>query len=137
MKDIVTTIIESLEQLRGKSGPQITNALKRIGGGEDGSMVDGLIQIVSMLNEDKVQCVKNARVSGIVIGAVGTASVIGGIHLYSKHKEKKQCREKMEQVAEILRQEAAIADNESTLSVETEVPTENKDVIPAEANPIA
>lgn len=129
MKDIGTKVLESLEQLRGKSSSQITNALKRIGGGEDGSMVDGLIYIVTMLNKDKHRCVTLAGIGGIGIGIAGTV-------IYTKQKEKTQCRKKIERVAEILRQEAAINNNESVPHAETEVPTENKDVIPVEANPI-
>lgn len=136
MKNMETMIMNMLMQLRGKSADYITKFLKEWGG-ENGTMADGVINIVQMIIEENRERVIKVGVGCFAMGAVGTASVIGGIHLYSKHKEKKHCREKMEQVAEILRQEAAIANNESTLPVETEVPTENDDVIPAEANPIA
>ena len=54
---------------------------------------------------------------GMVIGIVGTSIIGAGIYLYSKYRDKMQCREKMQEVVEILKQEVALA-NEEKISVE-------------------
>ncbi len=104
--------MEDLILLKGKSADHVTSFLKRCGGGEDGTMIDGLINIVGMLNTDKAISVKNARLGGVAMGAIGTAIIGGGITLYIRHREKKQCREKMQEITEILKQEVALSDAE-------------------------
>lgn len=58
MNNTTTLIIEDLSHLKGKSADHVTRFLKRCGGGNESTMVDGLIKIVRMLDEDKVHCVK-------------------------------------------------------------------------------
>ncbi|GAB5081771.1 hypothetical protein Osc1_09440 [Hominimerdicola sp. 21CYCFAH17_S] len=112
MNNTTTLIIEDLSHLKGKSADHVTRFLKRCGGGNESTMVDGLIKIVRMLDEDKVHCVKNARVGGITIGVICTAIIGGSAYLIHKHREKCQSRKKMQEVAEILKQEVALADEE-------------------------
>lgn len=123
MNDIEMILKENLKQLRGKSADHITNFLKNCGGGENGTMVDGIINMLDMLNEDKLHSVKQAKMHGIAIGVTGTSIIGGGIYLYIKYRDKKQCREKMQEVVEILKQEVSLA-NEEKISV-----AENEEIV--------
>ena len=80
-------------------------------------MIDGIINMIDMMNRDKLHSVKKAKMDGMVIGIVGTSIIGAGIYLYSKYRDKMQCREKMQEVVEILKQEVALA-NEEKISVE-------------------
>ncbi|MBQ3601111.1 MAG: hypothetical protein II992_07940 [Lachnospiraceae bacterium] len=117
MKDIEMVLKNNLNQLRGKSADHTTNFLKNCGGGENGTMIDGIINMIDMMNRDKLHSVKKAKMDGMVIGIVGTSIIGAGIYLYSKYRDKMQCREKMQEVVEILKQEVALA-NEEKISVE-------------------
>ena len=117
MNDIGAILKANLKQLRGKSADHITNFLKNCGGGEKGTMVDGIINMLDMLNEDKFHSVKQAKMHGIAIGAAGASIIGGSIYLYTKYRDKKRCREKMQEVVEILKQEVALA-NKEKISVE-------------------
>lgn len=117
MNNTTTLLMDDLSLLKGKPADHVTHFLKNCGGGEDGTMVDGLIYIFSMLDDDKSYCVKNARISGIAIGAIGSAVVVGGAYLIHKHCEKVQNRKKIQEVAEILKQEIVLA-NEEQLPVD-------------------
>ena len=112
MNKTTTLIMEDLFHLKGKSADHITRFLKRCGGGEDSTMVDGLINIVGMLDADKTYSVRNARIGGIAIGAIGTIVIGSGAYLIHKHREKCQSRKKIQEVAEILKQEVALANQE-------------------------
>lgn len=136
MNNSTAFLMEYLTLLKGKSADHITRFLKKCGGGEDGTMIDGLINIVEMLNADKIANVKNARIGGIAIGAIVMVIIGGGINLCIKHMEKKQCCEKIQEVAEISKQEVSlaneeklpedenniIADDEATSNTPTEAP---------------
>lgn len=117
MKDIEMVLKNNLNQLRGKFADHTTNFLKNCGGGENGTMIDGIINMIDMMNRDKLHSVKKAKMDGMVIGIVGTSIIGAGIYLYSKYRDKMQCREKMQEVVEILKQEVALA-NEEKISVE-------------------
>lgn len=86
-------------------------------------MVDGIINMLDMLNEDKLHSVQQAKIHGIAIGVTGTSIIGGGIYLYIKYRDKKQCREKMQEVVEILKQEVSLA-NEEKISV-----AENEEIV--------
>ena len=117
-----TLIMEDLSRLKSKPADHVTRFLKRCGGGEESTMVDGLINIVGMLDADKTYNVRNARIGGIAIGAIGTAVAVGGAYLIHKHREKCQNRKKIQEVAEILKQEVALANQE-------ELPADKNEVI--------
>lgn len=122
MNSVTTTLIEDLSLLKGKSADHITHFLKRCGGGEDSTMVDGLINIVDKLETDKMYCVKYARINGIVIGVIVTTVAAGGsAYLIHKHREKRQNQKKIQEVAEILKQEVALANQEELPVDENEV----------------
>lgn len=121
MNNATTLIMEDLSHLKGKSADHVTRFLKRCGGGEDSTMVDGLINIVGMLDADKTYSVRNAKVDGIAIGVIGSAIIGGGAYLLHKHLEKCQNRKKMQEVAEILKQEVALANQEELPIDENEV----------------
>lgn len=112
MNNATTLIMEDLSHLKGKPADHVTRFLKRCGGGEDSTMVDGLINIIGMLAADNACSIRNARVGGIAIGIIGTAVVGGGAYLIHKYREKCQNRKKIQEVAEILKQEVALANQE-------------------------
>lgn len=113
MNNTTALLIEELSSLKGKSADHITRFLKKCGGGEDSTMADGLIKIVEILNEDKKYGVRKAAVSNFVLGGA-ICTVITGVSacLIYKHHEKCQSRQKMQEVAEILKQEVALANEE-------------------------
>ena len=117
MKDIEMVLKDNLNQLKGKSADHTTYFLKNCGGGENGTMIDGIINMIDMMNRDKLHSVKKAKMDGMVIGIVGTSIIRAGIYLYSKYRDKMQCREKIQEVVEILKQEVTLA-NEEKISVE-------------------
>ena len=112
MNKTTTLIMEDLSHLKGKPADHITRFLKRCGGGEDSTMVDGLINIIGMLDADNACSIRNARVGGIAIGVIGTVVIGGSAYLIHKHREKSQNRKKIQKVAEILKQEVALANQE-------------------------
>lgn len=110
MKNRTAALMEYLAFLKGKPASYIARALKKLGGGD---MASGLSYIAETFNADKTIRVKKARLDGIAMGAIGTAIIgSGGIALYVRHREKKQCREKMQEITEILKQEIALSDAE-------------------------
>ena len=115
MSDLAFNITNSLLQLRGKSADHMTHALKMLGGGESGSMVDGALRIVSVLDNDKKISVKEAKrnygVGDVLVGTAVTGIVGGGVWLYSKRKKKKEHKEDCKKIEQTL-------DNEVKLSVE-------------------
>ena len=84
-------------------------------------MVDGLINIIGMLDADNACSIRNARVGGIAIGVIGTAVIGESAYLIHKHREKSQNRKKIQEVAEILKQEVALANQEELPADENEV----------------
>lgn len=121
MNNTTTLIMEDLSHLKGKSADHITRFLKRCGDGEDSTMVDGLINIIGMLDADNACSIRNARVGGIAIGVIGTIVIGSGAYLIHKRREKCQNRKKIQEVAEILKQEVALANQEELPVDENEV----------------
>lgn len=115
MSDLATTITSSLLQLRGKPADHMTHALKMLGGGENGSMVDGVLRIVCALDNDKKISVKEAKrnygIGGALIGTAVTGLIGGGIWIHSKRKKKKEYQEECKKIKQTL-------DNEVKLAVE-------------------
>lgn len=117
MNNTRTLIIEDLSHLKGKPANHVSHFLKECCFEEDGTMVDGLINIVDMLNADKMCSVRNAMAGGISIGVLGTV----GAYLIHKHYEKCKSRKKIQEVAEILKQEVALAEKKKLPVDENEV----------------
>jgi len=115
MSDIAS-IKNSLLQLKGKPADHVTHALKTIDGGEDGSMIGGLIKIVDRFIEDKRRSVATAKkdygIGGCLIGTVVTGITFGGIWLYSNHKEKKQHDKECMGIVKVFKDEVIAADEE-------------------------
>lgn len=122
MNNATTLIMEDLSRLKGKPADHVTRFLKNCGGGENSTMVDGLSNIIGILNADKICSVRNAKIEGIVIGVIGTVVAGGSAYLIHKHREKCQNRKKMQEIAEILKQEVALSNQE-------ELPVDENDVI--------
>ena len=118
MSDLATSITNSLLQLRGKSAKHMTHALKMLGGGENGSMVDGALRIVSALDDDKKMCVREAKrnygIGGALIGMAATGIIGGGAWLYSKRKKKKEHQEECKKIEQVFDNEVKLAAEEKT-----------------------
>lgn len=116
MSDLATNITNSLLQLRGKSANHMTHALKMLGGGDDGSMVDGVLRIVSALNDDKNIRVKEAKrnygIGGVLIGTAVSGIIGGGVWLHSKRKKKKDHQEECKKIEQTLVNEVKLAAEE-------------------------
>lgn len=121
MNNKTTFLMENLLSLKGKSADHVTHFLKECGGGEDSTMVDGLINIVDMLHADKLYSVKNAQINGIVIGIIISTIFGGSAYLIYKYYEKNQSRKQIQEVAEILKQEVSLANQEELPADESEV----------------
>ncbi len=116
MNDLATTITNSLLQLKGKSADHMTHALKMLGGGEDGSMVDGALRIVRALDNDKTISVKEAKrnygIGGVLLGTAVTGMIGGCVWLYSKRKKKKEYQEECKEIEQTLDNEVKLASEE-------------------------
>lgn len=114
MSDLATNITNSLLQLRGKPADNMTHALKILGGGENGSMVDGALRIVNALDNDKKISVKKAKrnygVGGVLIGTMVTGIVGGGVWLYSKRKKNKEHEEECKKIEQTLDNEVELSE---------------------------
>lgn len=91
MKDFGTEISEKLKLLRGKPASYVTHALKEFGGGDDATMVDGLINLVNQLNEDKKISISKVKLQYGLGGAGIATATIGLYHgtnwLHSKYNK--------------------------------------------------
>ena len=127
MSDLATTITNSLLQLRGKPADHMTHALKMLGGGENGSMVDGALRIVSALDNDKKLSVKETKrnygIGGALIGTAVTGIIGGGVWLHSKRKKKKEHQEECKEIEQTLDNEVKLA-AEETVGMDSEKTSE-------------
>lgn len=119
MSDLATNITSNLLQLRGKSANHTTHALKMLGGGENGSMVDGVLRIVSALENDKKINVREAK-RNYGIGGVLTGTVSGFlIALFlSKRKKKKEHQTECKRIEQTLDNEVKLAKEKSDVDSE-------------------
>lgn len=107
---------EAITSLQGKPANYVTSCLKTLGGGENGTMAEGLYCIINTMEKDKLMSVAHARAGGIAIGAVFTCGFFGIIHLL-RYIEKKQSQKKIQEIAEILKQDTALI-NEDELTAD-------------------
>lgn len=86
-----------LQQCKGKSANYITHALKMLGGGENGSMSEGMMRIIEVFKEDKRNSVQSAKgkygMGGLVLGISVTS--IMGLYLRKKENEKHEEEKKI------------------------------------------
>lgn len=106
MNDRITILMENLVSLKGKPADQVTHYIRQWSGKEDGTMVDGLINIIQTV---RISGLRN----GIAIGVVTSLVIFSGsAYLVYRHYEKKQSQKQIQEVAEILKQEVALANQE-------------------------
>lgn len=116
MSDLAINLTKSLLQLKGKSADHMTHALKMLGGGEDGSMVDGALRIVSAMDNDKKISVKEAKrkygIGGVLIGIGVVGMIRGGVWIISKRKKKEEHQKECRQIEQTLGNEVKLATEE-------------------------
>ena len=109
---ILKLIMEECINLQGKPASVITSYLKSLGGNINPTMAKGLLNILEATEKNTLERIANARLGGIVIGVTSAAFVSAMIHLLLKRLEKEQSRKKIQEVAEILKQEASLENDE-------------------------
>ena len=112
MNNLETRLVSAIQQLKGKSGKYFTSTMKKWGGGEEGSMVDGLLNIVNLMSEDKRLKVNQTRVTYGVGGLIGGAAAIGIGWWYTNHKERVRHNQNCNKMVEIVETEVEAAKSE-------------------------
>lgn len=112
-----------LQQCKGKSANYITHALKMLGGGENGSMAEGMMRIIEVFKEDKRNSVQSAKgkygMGGLVLG-ISVTSIMG---LYLRKKENKKHEEEKKIILKTFNNEIGASSTE-----ECSIARENKEV---------
>lgn len=118
MNDFGENIRGYLLQFKAMPANNFTHALKQISSNEDGTMVDGVIEIVDRLISDKNRSELTALFTGCITGCIGTA-VIGSIFwIHSKHKEKKKHEEECQKIIKSFENEIALGKSNANPIVE-------------------
>lgn len=112
-----------LQQCKGKSANYITHALKMLGGGENGSMAEGMMRIIEVFKEDKRNSVQSAKgkygMGGLVLG-ISVTSIMG---LYLRKKENEKHEEEKKIILKTFNNEI-----EASSTEECSIARENKEV---------
>lgn len=112
-----------LQQRKGKSANYITHALKMLGGGENGSMAEGMMRIIEVFKEDKRNSVQSAKgkygMGGLVLG-ISVTSIMG---LYLRKKENEKHEEEKKIILKTFNNEIGASSTE-----ECSIARENKEV---------
>ena len=112
-----------LQQCKGKSANYITHALKMLGGGENGSMAEGMMRIIEVFKEDKRNSVQSAKgnngMGGLVLG-ISVTSIMG---LYLRKKENEKHEEEKKIILKTFNNEIGASSTE-----ECSIARENKEV---------
>lgn len=104
MNDFGENVKVYLLQFKAMPANHFTHALKLISGSEDGTMVDGVIEIVDRLISDK----KRSETTAFFVGSLGTA-VVGSIFwIHSKYREKKKYEEGCKKIIKTFENEIAL-----------------------------
>lgn len=120
MGNLSENIKGDLVQLNGKSADHVTHALKKMSGSEDGTMVDGLMNLVDAFIEDKRDSVSSTKkiygTGGFVAGIVLTGLIVGGVYVYDKRKKKKEMQIEADRLQQIMDDEVELANVEKANS---------------------
>ena len=104
----VKFIMEDCKNLLGKPADVITSFLKSWGGSNDPTMAKGLLNLLAVMEKYRLDSIAKERIISIAIGAgIGVA-----VHFLLKYIEKKESQKKMREIAEILKQEASLENEE-------------------------
>lgn len=129
MNDFGENVKDYLLQCKAMPANHFTHALKQISGSEDGTMVDGVIEIVDRLISDKKRSETTAFFTGCITGCIGTA-VVGSIFLiHSKHKEKKKHEEECKKIIKTFENEVALGKSNTNPIVEKVCSNTNTPII--------
>lgn len=109
MNDFGEIIKDYLLQFKTMPANHFTHALKQISGSEDGSMVDGVIEIVDRLINDK----KRSATTAFWVGSIGTALVGSVFLIHSKHREKKKHEEECQKIIKAFENEIALGKSDT------------------------
>jgi hypothetical protein len=122
MNDFGENVKNYLLQFNAMPANHLTHALKQISGSEDGTMVDGLIEIVDRLISDK----KRSTTTAFFVGSIGTAFAGSFFWIHSKHREKKKHEEECQKIIRTFENEIAMGKSDTNPLAEKACPnTEN------------
>lgn len=108
-----------LLQFKGLPANHLTHALKLMSDKEDGTMIDGIIEIIDRLISNQKRSVTTA----FWTGSIGTALVVSVLGIYFKHKENKKNEEKYQKIIKTFENEIALA--KSSINSITKEPKSN------------
>ena len=106
MNDLIMNNGDCLSELKGKSAAHITHFLKNKGG-KNGTMADGVINMIIDFLEEKEREIKLAKRNYGVGGFVAGTIIIGGIWAYSYKKNEKKHQDECEEMAKKFERELA------------------------------
>lgn len=104
MNDFGENLKDYLLQFKAMPANHFTHALKQISGSGDGTMVDGVIEIVDRLISDK----ERSATTAFFAGSIGTALVGSVFWIHSKHREKKKHEEECQKIIKAFENEIAL-----------------------------
>ncbi|MEG1615149.1 MAG: hypothetical protein RR343_06670 [Oscillospiraceae bacterium] len=118
MGNLTEKVKDNLVQLKGKPANHVTHMLKRMSGSEDGTMADGLMNLMAALVKDKQDSVSSTKktygVGGLAVGTIFTTAIAVGIYVYNKRKKKKDLQIESGKIEQIMNDEIDLANAEET-----------------------
>lgn len=125
MNDFGKNVKEYLLQFKDMPANHFTHALKQISSSDDGTMVDGVIEIVDRLISDKEQSATTA----FFVGSIGTALVGSVFWIRSKHREKKKHEEECQKIIKTFENEIALGTSDTNPIAEKAYPDTDNAII--------
>lgn len=118
MNDFGENVKDYLLQFKAMPANHFTHALKQISGSENGTMVDGVIEIIDRLISDR----ERSTTTAFFVGSIGTALVGSVFWIYSKHREKKKHEEECQKIIKTFENEIALGKSDTNPIVEKACP---------------
>lgn len=128
MSDLANALTERISQLKGQKCNQVTQLLKKWGGGEDGSMVDGLLRLVKVMDDDSNRAIMTTKIQYGVGGVLVTSAVFGTCicikRLHSYYLQKKLHEKECQDLINACDEELSLIDYENTDDFDSELSIE-------------
>lgn len=130
MSDVGTELLERLQGLKGQPADRVTHAIKAYGG-KDATMVDGLIKMVTRLNEDKHVSVTKAKVTHTAIGM----GIVVGVQLtwhgckwtWNQFSGWLETRRKNQELIQAFEKETIVTESENSITAVEDIISQGGD----------